>query len=566
MTTITPPIAPQPLPAAPGTPPVVVVPSPPPALARLAIGQLLTATITTQVAKDVFQVQTPMGQLSLQSGMALPKGGTLVLQLQSQSPFVQFQINSLNGAAPPLSAKSGKAATPSSQSQGAGTVLPNTSASAQGAAASGAKLAAGNVLQATLMRPLSQPTVGGALQTPAGLTSPTTAATGITAGKGDPGQLAGKPASANVKPAAPSTGATAPIRASGRTVGGAINPTSAKSTPGVASPASGYLPTGSQLSVKITGVQLPSPVASNPTPSLGPSGATTQGLPAGTSLSGTVTGSTPSGHPIVQTKAGVFALTTQTVVPRGSVVTLDVVSAPTAPVVKPGAAPSLHESLFTSRKWPALEEIIQVVQEANPATAQQLIHSVVPRPNVALSAGVLFFLTALRGGDMSSWIGNDVLRMIEKTRPNLVGRVTEDFTSLARMADEPATGDWRVALIPINTGADIEQIRLLLRQHGNDEDDEEDGKSDTRFVIDVELSKFGRIQLDGLSREKGKSLDLIVRSQSPLSDTMRNDIRTIFTEAAELTGLKGGVKFQAAPPDFIDIPDPSGNHDLGLVV
>lgn len=515
-------------------------------------------------------MQTPMGQLSLQSALALPKGGSLVLQLQSQSPFVQFQISSLNGSPPPLSARALKTPAASSPAQGSGSAAAATSSGAtagQAAAASAPKLTPGNVLQATLMRPLSNPQGGGALQTPGHLTSAVTGTVEMQANKNMKGILPSQsPKSGIGQPSvkSPVSGNVAST-SGGRATAGAINPNVAKGAPSIASQASGYLPTGSQLSVKITGLQLPNPATTSPAPT--PATSTTgTGLAAGTSISGTVTGSTPSGHPIVQTKAGVFSLTTQTVVPRGSEVTLEVVNAPSPPLQKPGTPPPLHQTLFTSRQWPALEEIVQVIQETNPAAAQQIVNSFVPQPTATLSAAVLFFLSALRGGELRGWLGDDTLRLVEKARPNLIGRISDDFTSLARMADEPAGSDWRVALIPINTGAELEQIRLLLRRHANEEEEEDAGKSDTRFVIDVELSKFGRIQMDGLVRNKGKSLDLIVRSQDPFPESMNDDIRTIFQDAADLTGLKGSVSFQAAPPDFIDIPDPSGDHDLGLVV
>jgi hypothetical protein len=51
-----------------------------------------------------------------------------------------------------------------------------------------------------------------------------------------------------------------------------------------------------------------------------------------------------------------------------------------------------------------------------------------------------------------------------------------------------------------------------------------------------------------------------------LANTIQNDIRTIFLEAADLTGLKGGVNFQSAPADFVDIPDPSNDLNVGLMV
>ncbi len=553
MTTITPPIAPQPLPSSPSVAPVVVVQSPPAALARLAIGQLLEVTVTIQTAKNVFQVQTPLGQLQIQTALPLPKGGVLVLQLQSQSPAVQFQINSLNGSIPPNVLKPGNAAALASgiAARAVGKVPGHDQP------ATIAKLIPGNVLQATVLRPMSQPPG----QSTGVASAPANPATSALKGA-PPGQLG------TTQGLAKQAGPQAPVSAkrSGPTPAPAHNHSSVgKAASPLAAKPSGVLPSGSQLSVRITGVQLPNPATTGTTPAA-PTGPTTNPtITPGTPLSGTVTGSTPAGHTIVQTRVGTFALATQTVVPRGSVISLEVVTAPSPLAVKPGDTTSLHQSMFASRKWPALEQVIQVLHEATPTTAQQLVNSFIPRPDAGLTSGLLFFLTALRGGDMRSLIGEAPMRLIESRRPNLAGRVSEDFTALARIADEPGPSDWRVALIPINTGAEIEQIRLLMRQHGSD-DEEATDTGDSRFVIDVELSTFGRLQLDGLVRNNGKSLDLIIRSEVPLSETMHDDIRTIFLDAADLTGLTGSVNFQAAPPLFIDIADPSIDHDLGLVV
>jgi hypothetical protein len=553
MTTITPPSAPLVTPATPSAAPVVVVPSPPPSLARLAIGHQLEATVTRQTAKDVFQVQTPLGLISVKTAFVLPKGSALILQLQSQSPKVQFLISSLDGGPPKQAIKTGTAATLASGIAARSTVKE----SGHNQSATFAKLSPGNVLQATVLRPQSQAMTQklSSSQAPAGTPS---AALNTDKGATAPGAAKVSPVG---KPGLANTAQPGGLRATAAE----SNPNAPKTASGSVSRAPGLLAAGSQLSVRVTAVQLPNPGATS-IAATAPAGHTANPiLGAGTSLSGTVTGSTPSGHPIVQTSAGVLALETQTVVPRGSVITLDVVSAPTPPLGKPGAQSSLHESLFTARRWPALEQVIEVLHEANPATAQQIVTAIIPRPDAGLTAGMIFFLSALRAGDLRSLLGEDPMRLIERSRPGLAGRVSEDFSTLVRMADEPGSGDWRVALIPINTGSQIEQIRLLLRQADGDDEDE-DGVSDSRFIVDVELTSFGRLQLDGLVRNNGKSLDLIIRSEAPLSETMHNDIRAIFIDAADLTGLTGGVIFQSAPADFIDIPDPSSNHDLGLVV
>ena len=86
------------------------------------------------------------------------------------------------------------------------------------------------------------------------------------------------------------------------------------------------------------------------------------------------------------------------------------------------------------------------------------------------------------------------------------------------------------------------------------------------FVIDVQLSRLGRLQLDGLIRDEGNALDLIVRSETHLANIIQNNIRTIFNGTTNISGIKGGVNFQAAPADFIDVPDPENTDNVGLVV
>ena len=75
-----------------------------------------------------------------------------------------------------------------------------------------------------------------------------------------------------------------------------------------------------------------------------------------------------------------------------------------------------------------------------------------------------------------------------------------------------------------------------------------------------------RIQIDGLVREKGKSLDLIIRSDKQLNNTMKNRIRSIFVETTDLSGLSGSVGFQSTPANFINIPDPTFNQEIGMMV
>jgi len=572
MPTITPPPPPTTQATMPPPAPVVVVQNPPATITQLNIGHVLEAAIAAQVGKDLYTLKTPLGQLTVQTTLPLPKLANLVLHLQSLSPQAQFIINTINGETPAHALRPGT--TPAAQRQAAGSDNTVGRVGADGKAgirqtAGAVPLKAGTTLQASLLRPTVQSTAvrsqaPGAAATTA---SKTDAGTGPQAAVADGlsksivkgfGKLAARalPAARAAKTAsAPGTAAA------GKSAG--VNPANASQTAHTAAKGGNYLSAGSHFSVRIGKIVLPSAAATDA--SQATARPADSGLAVGRTLTGTVTGTTTSGNPVVQTNSGVLALKTQAMLPRGSVVTLDITSTP----VPPKADPAFHlgggrESLFLSRSWPALEETVMTIHEAAPAAARQLAQTVLPRPGPALTATVMFFLAALRGGDLRSWLGEPQIRTIERTRPNLLGRLNEDFQTLGRIADEPK-GDWRVALIPVNTGEALEQIRMLMRHGGEEEEDDAD-EPKTRFIIDVVLTRLGRVQLDGLVRGNGKKLDLIVRSETPLAKNMHNDIHKIFRDASEASGLTGGVIFQATPPNFIEIDDPTSNGELGLVV
>ena len=78
---------------------------------------------------------------------------------------------------------------------------------------------------------------------------------------------------------------------------------------------------------------------------------------------------------------------------------------------------------------------------------------------------------------------------------------------------------------------------------------------------------MGRFQLDGLVHQGEKRMDLIVRTENRLPGGVEDGIRNIFQNAAEVTGLKGGIVFQAAPANFVEISDGgTPGEPVGLLV
>ena len=454
------------------------------------------------------------------------------------------------GAAPPGTAPTGAA--------------PTGAAAAGTAAGSPVNLTVGTTVTATLLQPFTASSGGtsgrgGPGATPGAPTAPGAAGTaqGVAQARQGTPAAAGRTTSPSPPAGTVTTGAPRVAGAAG--VGASVS-----GTPGVAAPADGgtALPAGTQVSVRVIALQPPGPAGATNSPLSSPSGT----LAGGTVLTATVTGGTASGQPIVQTAAGTLALNTRTPLPTGGIVTLEVTETPAAPrAAEVAAAPGFRREILIDGSWTSLKEAVTAVFQADPVAAQQLVGTVIPRADAQLAANILSFLAALRGGDVRAWLGEGPGRVLERNRPNLSSRLGDEFRQIGRMAEEPISGDWRIALVPFNTGTDIEQIRLFMRRHGAKESDD-GGKGGTRFIVDVNLSRLGRMQFDGLVRAEPKRFDLIVRSTSALPAEMRDDIRQLFRESSEITGIRGGVSFQCAPPGFTEVaPQAVIAGRLGLI-
>ena len=147
---------------------------------------------------------------------------------------------------------------------------------------------------------------------------------------------------------------------------------------------------------------------------------------------------------------------------------------------------------------------------------------------------------------MGRWLGGQAIQTLKAAgRGNLLARLGQDFGQLSRQVESGGT-DWRLFLIPLLDEAQVQQIRFFERHgsHGHGTgDDQKDGES-TRFVLEIELSRLGDMQIDGLVRDR--RFDLVLRTRRPLPDVMRHDIIEIFTDANDAAGIVGTIGFQAS--------------------
>jgi len=573
MSTITPPPPPTisaPLPAA---PPVLTISNPSIDLTQLMIGSKLDAVIMGGSEKGAVQIQIPSGLVTAQTNIALPANATVTLQVLSLGSLAKLLITSINGQPTPALSMSNSSLFASPQMPGGAA---GSSTGATGNNSPSVNISIGTGLVATLLRPgtftsgLSANPVGGAATAGAGQASlsvalqaqsaktsmsNTSATAQTTATSGKAGSLA--------------SAAGARTTAQGASHGGQPQNVSGHTTSSALSTPQSGAPQGTQFSVQITGLSLPSASGSAPTLP-----ATGLGPPQiGQTITGIVSSQvTTSGQPVINTPRGPIALSTSAPLVPNTELKLMVTGNTDQSTLAQQARDTARINRLAfqhGQRWETLAEALKGVNDANPTIAQHLQNVLIPRPDTLLAAQILFFMTALRGGDLRGWIGDGPLRVLDRSKPDTLNRLKSDFESMARSTREPDGPEGRSVTVPFLNNNEIDKIRFWTHQYGSEgQENENDAKNaGTRFVLDFELSVLGRVQLDGNVNIKEKKFDLFIRTDDPMPLPVQNSIREIFLNSNQITGSSGGLSFQATPANFFTIPVAKEDNDgLGITI
>lgn len=206
--------------------------------------------------------------------------------------------------------------------------------------------------------------------------------------------------------------------------------------------------------------------------------------------------------------------------------------------------------LELSHHWHGIHQLFDVTQNISPALAEQLTQNTIPSPGPKMAATILFFISALRGGSMQQWLGRQTVERLEQAgHSGLTKRLSSEFGSLRQLFTDPPSQNWKAVFIPVQHELGWQQMRLFLRREPEDGKNEQKGKV-SRFIVELDLSQFGSIQLDGFVKLQTpkKSFDLVVRSYDSLPKANQDDIQNIFYTAAEVTGFHGNINFQTNQP------------------
>ncbi|NVJ93764.1 MAG: hypothetical protein HWE34_19010 [Methylocystaceae bacterium] len=517
-------------------------------LSQQALDSLINGLIKAPTTQGLTTVQTDFGPIQFKSPFALPADAQATFKLVQTQPNVQIQLTHINGKPIPTNTPINRVATLASQF---------SQASTPGGAAGFGNAGTQNQWAGTISSPattLNLNTANGlkafVLNTPSPIGNAQPGLGNTTTSNPQTTQLQTSQSGLQSSPV-PSQ-STKPTPLMGQT---------STQTAGVPTTNTGHFQPGNQLTVRLLSVQLPGQtVTTTGTPS-------THNAQSTVIIQGTVQGQTPTHQPIIKLPQGLIALDVATKMPEGTSVKLEVLSS-----TKPATPAAIHttqqqgDMQALTQKWPALDEALKTLQDINPALADRMSHIMIPKPDTRLAMNMIFFLRALGVGNFKNWADTNSMKILSRIKPGLLNQLEEEFQSLSKKAKQPNATDWKIAYVPMQNNNEINQIRIAQRDH---RDDGNEGKEDpgVRFVIDIELSRLGEMQLDGLAKEKAKNFDLIIRTKSALPGFMRKTIHDIFESGMKSINFNGHVNFRVTSR-FVEIEgvDLTKELNLGMLV
>lgn len=268
---------------------------------------------------------------------------------------------------------------------------------------------------------------------------------------------------------------------------------------------------------------------------------------------------------ILQTPVGTLKMYLPQKLPIGTAVRMDVQLRP-SPLANDPSKPLPVETNITTlaQEWPALEEALTLLPLTH--TAARPLADAIPQIGPKLTSGLLFFIAAVKSGDLKQWVGGRALAALESRAPSLVERLKGDMAQLQTLLVDSPLQQWSSAMVPMLYQGQLEHARLFFRNDSESSDGKKKkSDGDQRFIVEVDTSHLGEVQFDGFVRksQQAKQFDLIMRSSIPLPLELQQQVRATFETAMQTSGINGYLAFQQGSQHFVrpmadtgDLPDP----------
>ncbi|MDD5585927.1 MAG: hypothetical protein PHY92_03095 [Alphaproteobacteria bacterium] len=223
-------------------------------------------------------------------------------------------------------------------------------------------------------------------------------------------------------------------------------------------------------------------------------------------------------------------------------------------LLSPKEEPGFTLPLFAGPEFTAMHNLMAALRAIEPQLAHQFMQTRIPQLNETLPGTLLLLFNILQQGGVQGWLGEDVnARLIRAGKIDLIAKLTEEMQKESGVARDPAVGQWRSWPVPLYDGSQFQMLHLYVRRE-RDRKQSAGGypvSPQTRFLITMNMSRLGAVQMDGLSQKK--QLDLVIRSENELPGHLPKDLRALYIKTLDALGLTGGLNFQTGRQNWVAV-------------
>lgn len=192
-----------------------------------------------------------------------------------------------------------------------------------------------------------------------------------------------------------------------------------------------------------------------------------------------------------------------------------------------------------ARTWPLLTQALHTLGMVDPALARQA-ETALPQTR-AMLPGLLTFADATLTNQPEAIVGREATLILKALGIDLAGDIAQlhSLTQAHAAQGQQAQEGWRGFLFPyVETPGEQPKQGGFFWRRGESEQDERES-SNTRFVVQMELSRIGDVQLDGL--HTGSDLWLKLRLKNQPDSAFTPGLQHLVHATLAQFGLKGGI-------------------------
>ncbi len=198
----------------------------------------------------------------------------------------------------------------------------------------------------------------------------------------------------------------------------------------------------------------------------------------------------------------------------------------------------------------SLAQALAVLEHLSPRVFHNVMMNFLPHPTEALPGALLFLFSAFKNGDVRGWIGSDAVDMLASLgKASLVDSLSNELKTAGQPAHDTVVGEWKAYPIPLFAQDRYQSLTLYVHADRDARKEASVNPGKIRFLIDMNLSKLGAMQIDGFVQPK--KLDMVLRSENILPDGLHRELRDSYIKALEAVGFSGTLNFQVGRQNWM---------------